>query len=221
MSASMNKAVFLDRDGTLSEEIGYIHAADLPRFALLPRTAAGLRRLREAGYLLVVLTNQSGVARGYFPAAQVDAVHDRLRLLLANEGVALDAVYYCPHHPEPLAPADNGQLPPGRVAAQPVAALNIDCDCRKPKPGLALRAARDLGIDLGRSWMLGDKSADLGLAQAAGLKGGVLVLTGYGQGTLEKMKAQGRSPQYIATDVLDAVETILQLERSTEDGARA
>jgi D-glycero-D-manno-heptose 1,7-bisphosphate phosphatase len=204
------KAVFIDRDGTLSQEIGYIHAADLPRYALLPNAAAGLKRLRAAGYALVVLTNQSGVARGYFPASQVDAVHARLKELLAAEGAGVDAVYYCPHHPQPLAPADNGQLPPGRVAATPVAALNIDCDCRKPKPGLALRAAQDLGLDLGASWMLGDKAADLGLAEAAGLKGGILVRTGYGEGTLEKLTAKGQAPQHVAADVLDAAELILR-----------
>ena len=202
-------AVFLDRDGTLSEEIGYIHAADLPRYALLPKTAEGLKRLAAAGYALVVLTNQSGVARGYFPAAQVDAVHAKLRALLAAEGVALDAIYYCPHHPEPAGPADNGQLPEGRVAAAAVPALSVDCDCRKPKPGLALQAARELGLDLGRSWMVGDKGADLGLAVSAGLRGGVLVLTGYGQGTLEKLQAKGGSPRWVAADLAQAADLIL------------
>jgi D-glycero-D-manno-heptose 1,7-bisphosphate phosphatase len=202
-------AVFLDRDGTLSEEIGYIHAVDLPRYALLPNTAAGLKRLAAAGYALVVLTNQSGVARGYFPASQVDAVHARLRALLAAEGVALDAVYYCPHHPEPAGPADNGQLPQGRVAAAAVPELSVDCDCRKPKPGLALQAARELGLDLSRSWMVGDKGADLGLAASAGLRGGVLVLTGYGQGTLEKLRAHGGAPRWVAPDLAAAAELIL------------
>jgi D-glycero-D-manno-heptose 1,7-bisphosphate phosphatase len=169
------KAVFIDRDGTLSQEIGYIHAADLPRYALLPNAAAGLKRLRAAGYALVVLTNQSGVARGYFPASQVDAVHARLKELLAAEGAGVDAVYYCPH-----------------------------------QPGLALRAAQDLGLDLGASWMLGDKAADLGLAEAAGLKGGILVRTGYGEGTLEKLTAKGQAPQHVAADVLDAAELILR-----------
>jgi D-glycero-D-manno-heptose 1,7-bisphosphate phosphatase len=210
MSGPLKRAVFVDRDGTISEEIGYIHAADLPRYALLPNTAAGLKRLREAGYLVVVLTNQSGVARGYFPAAQVDAVHARMRALLAEQGAAVDAVYYCPHHPEPLAPADNGQRPAGMVAAQPVAGLNIDCDCRKPKPGLALRAAQDLGIDLSASWMLGDKAADLGLALSAGLKGAILVRTGYGEGTLEKLKAKGQAPARVAADLLEAADMILR-----------
>ena len=204
-------AVFLDRDGTLSEEIGYIHRADLPRYALLPGVAGALTRLRQAGYALVVLTNQSGVGRGYFGADVVDAVHERMRALLQADGAAVDAVYYCPHHPDPLAAADNGELPQGRVQAKPVPGLCIDCDCRKPKPGLALRAARDLGLDLGASWMVGDKSADLGLAGSAGLKGGILVLTGYGLKTLDSLRAKGQAPpgNRVAADLGAAADIIL------------
>jgi len=202
-------AVFLDRDGTLSEEIGYIHRSDLPRYALLPGVPQALARLRAAGYALVVLTNQSGVGRGYFGADVVDAVHGRLRELLRQGGADVDAVYYCPHHPDPLAPADNGQLPAGRVQAAPVAELCFDCDCRKPKPGLALRAAADLGLDLGGSWMVGDKKADLGLAQRAGLKGGVLVLSGYGRDTLAALEAKGQRPPWVAGDLNAAADLSL------------
>lgn len=205
----MRKAVFLDRDGTVSEEIGYIHPSDLPRYALLPRSAEGIRRLHDAGFMVVVLTNQSGVARGYFPPEQVDAVHARMRELLAAQGAAVDGIYYCPHHPQPAAPADNGQLPPGRVAASPVSELCFDCDCRKPKAGLALRAAAELGLDLSASWMVGDKGADLGLARTAGLKGGILVKTGYGAGTLEKLQAQGQAPVHVAADLVEAAQIIL------------
>ena len=209
MSAGGRPAVFLDRDGTLSEEIGYIHEADIARYALLPRTAEGLKRLAAAGYALVVLTNQSGVARGYFPASTVEKVHARLRELLAAQGARVDAIYYCPHHPEPLAAADNGQMPAGRVVATPVAALNIDCDCRKPKPGLAMTAASELGLDLAKSWMLGDKNADLGLAKAAGLQGGILVRTGYGEETLKKLQDKGQTPTYVAADLMAAADIIL------------
>lgn len=205
-------AVFVDRDGTVSEEIGYIHAADLPRYRVLPGAAAGVARLRAAGYAVVVLTNQSGVARGYFPASQVEAVHAEMARQLARDGAAVDGVYYCPHHPEPAAPADNGQLPPGRVAARPVPELCVDCDCRKPKPGLALRAARDLGLDLAASWMVGDKKADLGLALSAGLKGGVLVRTGYGAETYKDLLAQGRPPAHAADDLAAAADLILTLD---------
>jgi D-glycero-D-manno-heptose 1,7-bisphosphate phosphatase len=204
-------AVFLDRDGTVSEEIGYIHRADLPRYALLPGVARALIRLKAAGYALVVLTNQSGVGRGYFGADVVEAVHERMRALLREGGAAVDAVYYCPHHPEPLAAADNGELPEGRVKAAPVPELCVDCDCRKPKPGLALRAARDLGLDLGASWMVGDKTADLGLAGSAGLKGGILVLTGHGRKTLASLQAKGQAPggDRVAEDLAAAADIIL------------
>ncbi|MGH7442910.1 MAG: D-glycero-alpha-D-manno-heptose-1,7-bisphosphate 7-phosphatase [bacterium] len=200
--------VFLDRDGTLSEEIGYIHAADLPRYRLLPGVAGALVRLRRAGYALVCLTNQSGVGRGYFGADMVEKVHARLRELLREQGAELDAVYYCPHHPDPLAPADNGGLPQGRVKSDPVPALCVECDCRKPKPGLAERAARELGLGLDGGWMVGDKQADLGLAAAAGLKG-VLVLTGYGRDTLKNLEATGRAPEYVATDLGAVADLIL------------
>jgi D-glycero-D-manno-heptose 1,7-bisphosphate phosphatase len=202
-------AVFLDRDGTLSEEIGYIHRADLPRYALLPGVELGLERLRAAGYALVVLTNQSGVGRGYFGADVVDAVHARLRELLRARGTDIDAVYYCPHHPDPTAAADNGVLPQGRVEAKPVAELCIRCECRKPLPGMALQAARELGLDLGASWMVGDKAADLGLAASAGLKGGILVLTGYGRDTLTRLVDRGQPPLHVALDLDGAAALIL------------
>jgi D-glycero-D-manno-heptose 1,7-bisphosphate phosphatase len=207
---TLKKAVFLDRDGTISEEIGYIHAKDLPRYALLPGSAEGIKKLKAAGYTVVVVTNQSGVARGYFPASQVDAVHARMRELLAAQGAAVDAVYYCPHHPEPAAPADNGQLPEGRVASQPVPELCFDCDCRKPKAGMALQAAKELGLDLSQSWMVGDKNADLGLAKNAGLKGGILVRTGYGLETLQKLQAKGTPPKHIADDLAAVADLILR-----------
>jgi histidinol-phosphate phosphatase family protein len=129
--------------------------------------------------------------------------------LLAARGAAVDAIYYCPHHPSPAAPADNGKEPAGRVAAQPVVELCYECDCRKPKPGLARRAAAELGVDLASSWMVGDKKADLGLAENAGLKGGILVKTGYGEETLAQLKAAGRPPAYVAADLVEAAAIIL------------
>jgi D-glycero-D-manno-heptose 1,7-bisphosphate phosphatase len=206
---ALKPAVFLDRDGTVSEEIGYIHRADIPKYSLVAGVAPALKRLREAGYALVVLTNQSGVGRGYFGADVVDAVHARMRELLRAQGADVDAVYYCPHHPDPAAKADNGHVPAGRVESVPVPELSIDCACRKPKPGLALKAAQELGLDLSRSWMVGDKKADLGLAEAAGLKGGILVLTGYGVDTLEKLKAKGQEPAHVAADLSAAAGIIL------------
>jgi D-glycero-D-manno-heptose 1,7-bisphosphate phosphatase len=208
--SGLKKAVFLDRDGTISEEIGYIHAKDLPRYALLPKSSEGIKKLKAAGWSVVVLTNQSGVARGYFPASQVDAVHARMKELLGAQGASVDGVYYCPHHPEPAAPADNGSLPEGRVTSTPVPELCVDCDCRKPKAGLAVRAAKELGLDLSQSWMVGDKGADLGLAQSAGLKGAILVRTGYGVETLKKLQAKGTPPKHVADDLAAVADLILR-----------
>lgn len=204
-----SKAVFLDRDGTVSLEMGYIHEADLPRYALNPGAAEGMKRLQQAGYKLVLVTNQSGVARGYYPLYTVDLVHARLKELLAEQGVSLDGIYYCPHHANPTGPADTGDKDtPGSSDARPVPELSIDCDCRKPRPGMGLRAQADLDLDLAGSWMIGDKAADLGFADALGLKS-VLVTTGHGAASLAKMEAKGRRPERVAADLREAARLIL------------
>ncbi len=137
-------AVFLDRDGTVMEDVGYL--SDPGGVRLLPEAGGALRRLQEAGYRLVIVTNQSGVGRGMFAASDVEKVNERLRDLLRKEGVALDGVYVCPHRPED------------------------GCSCRKPAPGLILRAADELGIDLSRSFMVGDKDSDVEAGRAAGCR---------------------------------------------------
>lgn len=153
-------AVFLDRDGTLIEEADYLASPNQVR--LLPGAAAAVRRVREVGVPVVVVTNQSGVARGYFPEERIADVHARLAELLAAEGAGVDAFYHCPHHP-----------------TEGVGAYRVACDCRKPRPGMLLAAARDLGLDLAASWMIGDKLDDLRAGAAAGCRT-VLVRTGYG-----------------------------------------
>ncbi|MGC4078242.1 MAG: D-glycero-beta-D-manno-heptose 1,7-bisphosphate 7-phosphatase [Rubrivivax sp.] len=160
MADTGHKAVFLDRDGVINEEREYVHRID--DFVLLPGVAAGLRRLKAAGYRLIVITNQAGIAHGYYTEAQYATLTTHMRALLAAEGVTLDAVYHCPHHPKPA----NGQ--PG-----------IDCECRKPAPGMILRAADQLQIDLARSALFGDKGSDLEAARAAGVQHRVLLLTGH------------------------------------------
>jgi D-glycero-D-manno-heptose 1,7-bisphosphate phosphatase len=142
-------AVFLDRDGTLVEEVPYLH--DPARVALLPGTGAALSRLARAGFALVVVTNQAGVARGLYGEEAVERVHLRLRELLAAAGVVLDGARYCPHHPQ------------GRVAAYTRA-----CHCRKPAPGMLEAAARDLDLDLAASYLVGNDEVDVGAARAAG-----------------------------------------------------
>lgn len=196
----------MDRDGTVSVEQGYIHEKDLGRYALNPGAAEGMKLLSAAGYKLILITNQSGVARGYYPESMVHKVHARLAELLAEKGAHLDAIYYCPHHHDPLGPNDTGDTDTaGRTKAQPVKELSVDCDCRKPKAGMGLKAAKDLDLDLAQCWMIGDKNADLGFAANLGVKP-VLVMTGYGEKTLAKSAVR---PEYVAADIAAAAKIIL------------
>ena len=184
-------AVFIDRDGTLTEEVGYVNHPS--RLRLLPRSAEAVRRLNDAGVPAVVVTNQAGLARGYFTEAVMDAVNAELAAQLARGDARVDGVYLCPHHPT------EGE-PPYRQR----------CECRKPKPGLLLRAAEEMDLDLTRSVMVGDKPSDLEVAPVVGARA-VLVLTGYGRGEWEYQRDQFRvTPDYVATDLLDAVEWALK-----------
>ncbi len=177
-------AVFLDRDGTISEEMGYIN--HLSRFVLLPRTGAGIKRLNDAGVKVVVVTNQSGAARGYFPRSLVAEVHGRLHALLAAEGAHVDGIYTCLHGP------------------------GDGCACRKPEPGLIFQAARELNLDLSRSYVVGDRYQDIQTGANAGVKG-ILVLTGYGRGEYEHFDSSWDAPPvHIAGDLLDAAEWIIK-----------
>jgi D-glycero-D-manno-heptose 1,7-bisphosphate phosphatase len=183
-------AVFIDRDGTLTEEVGYVNHPS--RLRLLPRSAEAIRRLNQAGVAAVVATNQAGVARGYFSEGVLHAVNAALLGQLEEAGAHLDGLYVCPHHPS------EGE-PPYRAA----------CDCRKPAPGLLLRAARELDLDLAASTMVGDKASDLEPARRVGARS-VLVLTGYGRGEWEYRRPHfAVPPDHVAGDLLDAVEWVL------------
>ncbi len=183
-------AVFIDRDGTLTEEVGYVNHPR--RLRLLPRSAEAVRRLNEAGVAAVVATNQAGIARGYFSEEVLQAVNEALVAQLEDGGARLDGLYVCVHHPTAGAPP-----------------FRADCDCRKPKPGLLRRAARELDLDLGRSAIVGDKPSDLLAGAEVGARG-VLVLTGYGLGEWEFRRATfPREPDHVAGDLLDAVEWFL------------
>jgi D-glycero-D-manno-heptose 1,7-bisphosphate phosphatase len=183
-------AVFVDRDGTLTEEVGYVNHPS--RLQLLPRAAEAVRRLNSAAIPVVMVTNQSGVARGYFSEETLAVVNAVLVDQLERAGARLAGVYVCAHHPTEGAPP-----------------FRAECDCRKPKPGLLIRAANDLGLDLAASWMVGDKPSDIEVGRRAGT-GTVLVLTGYGRGEWEyRRQAFPAPPAYVADDLLDAVEWIL------------
>lgn len=188
------RAVFMDRDGTVSDEVGYINHID--RYRMLPRSAEAIRRINEAGFLAFVITNQSGVARGLFEESLIHEVHSTLTRWLGDAGAHLDGIYYCPHHPREGSP-------PWRQ----------ECDCRKPKPGLLVRAAREHDVDLSASYMVGDTVLDIEAARNAGATG-VLVLTGYGKGDLTyRMEPRGLTPAHVARDLLEAVGWILERER--------
>ena len=169
----MRKAFFLDRDGVVNEEVDYLHRPE--DVVLIPGLGEALRQIHEAGYLAVVVSNQSGVARGMYGMSDVKTVEDRICELLRQEGNEVpDAFYYCPHHKK------------GTVAE-----FAVDCDCRKPKPGMLLRAMREWGIDASRSYMIGDRLTDLQAGQAAGCAGGVLVQTGYGKNEQDAAREAG------------------------------
>jgi D-glycero-D-manno-heptose 1,7-bisphosphate phosphatase len=183
-------AAFIDRDGTLTEEVGYVNHPK--RLRLLPRSAEAIRQLNAAGLAAVVTTNQTGVARGYFSEDVLNAVNDELVSQLKREGAHLDGIYVCPHHPTEGAPP-----------------FRTRCECRKPRPGLLLRAASELGLDLAASTVVGDKPSDVLAARRAGARG-VLVLTGYGLGEWEYRRDRfPAEPDHVAGDLLDAVEWIL------------
>jgi D-glycero-D-manno-heptose 1,7-bisphosphate phosphatase len=196
-------AVFMDRDGCLTEEVGYVNHPS--RIRLLPRTAEAVRRLNQAGVPAVMVTNQTGIARGYFSEEVLHATNARMVGELRAAGARLDGVYVCMHHPS------EGE-PPYRA----------DCDCRKPRPGLLHRAAAELDLDLPGSVMIGDKLSDVSAGHAVGAAG-VLVLTGYGRGEWEYQRPDRTvrpdvKPDHVAEDLLDAVEWALA-RAATETGA--
>jgi histidinol-phosphate phosphatase family protein len=178
-NTSTNRAVFLDRDGTIMEDSNYVGSLD--RVILIPCAAAALKRLRDAGYKLFVITNQSGVGRGYFSSEAVRQIHAHLDEQFGKVGVQFDRYYVCPHHPEDR------------------------CDCRKPKPKFLLEAAREHGLDLSRCFMIGDRPSDLMAGRNAGVKT-ILVLTGAGQETLAKCEV---TPDHVAQDIAAAADWIL------------
>jgi len=185
----------MDRDGTLTEEVGYVNHPK--RLRVQPRSAEAIRRLNEAGIAAVVVTNQAGIARGYFSEDVLAAVNAALVSRLKDEGAHLDGIYVCSHHPT------EGE-PPYRMV----------CECRKPKPGLLLRAASELGLDLSGSTLVGDKASDLATARAVGARS-VLVLTGYGLGEWEyRRDAFAVPPDHVAEDLLDAVDWVIGSRRS-------
>lgn len=185
--------VFLDRDGTLLDEPGYL--GDPDGVKLLPGAAAAVRSLNEATLPVVLVTNQSGVARGLFTESDMAAVHQRLSELLAREGAHLDLVLACPHHPS------IGEAP-----------YRQTCDCRKPEPGLYNQAIAALALDPERSWAVGDSGRDLEAARRAGVRGLLLVATGKGAEEDVRLRAEGSLGHRLVPDVADASRLVLEAQ---------
>lgn len=156
----LRPAAFIDRDGVINEERNYVHKVD--DFVFLPGVFEGIQRLKRAGYLLVVVTNQAGIGRGYYTESDFHQLTEYMCRILAERGAGVDGVYFCPHHPE----AGEGEY-------------RLNCNCRKPQPGLLLQAAAELKIDLARSVLIGDKLSDVQAGVAAGLEQCVLVRSGH------------------------------------------
>ena len=185
-------AVFIDRDGTISEEVGYVNHPS--RFQLYPYSFEAIKLLNEENWLAIVITNQAGVARGYFSEDVVKQIHEQMMRAMNDSSVHLDGIYYCAHHPT--------------VGEPP---YRLDCNCRKPKAGLIERAANDFEIDLASSWMVGDRYSDIELAHNAGLKS-AFVLSGYGRGEWEYQRAAWQhQPDLVSENLLESVKSILQL----------
>jgi len=160
------KAVFLDRDGTINRYVGFLRNAD--EFELLPGAAEAIRKINQSGYLAIVITNQPVIARGEVTHDQLQEIHNKMETLLGHAGAYLDAIYYCPHHPHK---GYAGEIPE----------LKIECNCRKPKPGMLLHAAKDFNIDLQQSWMVGDSENDIIAGCAAGCHTALLGDGSFGQ----------------------------------------
>lgn len=183
------RAIFLDRDGTLNEEVGYIISP--AQFSIFDFTAEAIRLINDNQWRAIVVTNQSGVARGHFDESFLEQIHQTMIASLREKGAVVDAIYYCPHHPEI---GDSK--------------YRVDCDCRKPKPGMLQRAAEDFDLDLTDSFVIGDRYGDIAMAHAVGARG-VLLKSGHGEFEYRNERNDWpRDPDHISDNLIDAVRWI-------------
>ena len=190
-------AVFIDRDGTVNEQMGYIN--HLSRFIILPGVVEAIRALNHHGFHVIVVSNQSGVARGYFPIDLVHEIHEFMKGHFRKNRATVDGIFFCPHHP--------GGSVPGYA---------IQCNCRKPKTGLIDQACKSMDIDLSNSYVIGDRCEDIELAENAGMKG-ILVKTGYGLGEIDHvLPFKAVKPAHIGEDLFHAVQWIMNEERASQ-----
>lgn len=188
------RAVFLDRDGTINRDVGYPNSYSMVE--IYSYSFAAVRKLNEAGFLAVVVTNQSGIGRGFIEEKNLQDIHRKMRLAFARKKARLDGIYYCPHYEQ----AEKQEY-------------RKDCSCRKPNPGMALQAVRDFDIDTTKSYMIGDKIEDILFGMNIQATP-ILLLTGFGQKSLPKLKEKGIKPAHVAETLLDAVEWILEREKA-------
>ncbi len=182
-------AVFIDRDGTVNEQMGYIN--HISRFVMLPCAAEAIKLLNHHQYLAIIVSNQSGVARGYYPIELVDEVHSHMKALLKKEGAFVDGIFFCPHYAK-------GNVPE----------YSLECNCRKPKIGLIEKACETFDIDMANSFVIGDRNSDIEMALRLDIKG-ILVSTGYGLGDMEYVfPGLSFKPAHVAKDLLHAVQWI-------------
>jgi D-glycero-D-manno-heptose 1,7-bisphosphate phosphatase len=197
---SKNRAVYLDRDGTINRDVGY--PGSFRAIEIYEYSFEAVRRINQAGFLAVVVTNQSGIGRGLIEEPALRLIHDRMGEAFEARGARLDAFYYCPHHPQALDPA-----------------YRMDCACRKPNPEMGRRAAEDLCIDTAQSYMIGDKVEDILFGRNIGART-VLVLTGYGRESRDRLKGGNNQPDITAETLKEAVDRILHTEAGHEGAAQ-
>jgi len=196
---TLRPAVFLDRDGTMIQDVGYLRRLeDVHWFA---STIDAIRLINRAGFLVFVVTNQSGIGRGVIAPEFVPDVHERMAQTLAAGGARVDGWFYCPHHPR-----------------AEVEAYRAVCDCRKPRPGLIRQAEAQHGIDLARSFVIGDKPIDVGLGVAVGARG-ILVRTGYGEEAVQIHGGQVPGAAFVAADLMEATSWLLGASGHPRDRA--
>ena len=188
--------IFLDRDGTINEEVDFLSNPD--NLHLIPRSVEAIREANAMGFKVFIITNQSGIARGFLTEERLSAIHERLLASLKAERATIDAIYYCPHHPE--------------LGNKPYVK---DCECRKPKTGMLRRAAEEFDVDLAQSFVVGDRMIDVQTGNNAGATS-ILVLTGYGKEELALCRQNNVPITYVANDLLDAIEFVSRTVRQNQ-----
>jgi D-glycero-D-manno-heptose 1,7-bisphosphate phosphatase len=188
------RAVFLDRDGTINRDVGYPNSYGMIK--IFSYSFAAVRKINEAGFLSVIVTNQSGVGKGFIEEKNLHNIHQKMRLAFSKKKAYFDGIYYCPHY-------ELSEMPEYRKV----------CSCRKPNLGMAQQAVQDLNIDTTKSYMIGDKVEDILFGMNINATP-ILLLTGFGQQSLPKLREKGMEPAHVAETLIDAVDWILEKEKS-------